>query len=118
MKFAELRVAAARWQIESIGREEGYVVFKYTNRPKIEELKRATRGRLRIVDDGSAYWPLDKPFSSGRGKDEGAGLPAFTVKTTANSKKEGPLTPAPSPGERELDADALLAIVESVLQSG
>jgi hypothetical protein len=72
-------VAAARWQIESIGREEGYIVFKYTNRPKIDELKRATRNRLRIVDDGSAYWPLDN---------------------------------------NNLDADRLLAIVESVLQSG
>jgi transcription-repair coupling factor (superfamily II helicase) len=79
LKFAELRVAAARWQIESIGREEGFIVFKYTNRPKIEELKRATRNRLRIVDDGSAYWPLDN---------------------------------------NNLDADRLLAIVESVLQSG
>jgi transcription-repair coupling factor (superfamily II helicase) len=79
LKFAELRVAAARWQVESIGREEGFIVFKYTNRPRPEELKRATRNRLRIVDDGSAYWPLD------------------------NS---------------DLDADRLLAIVESVLQSG
>ena len=72
-------MAAARWQIESIGREEDYIVFKYTNRPKIDELKRATRNRLRIVDDGSAYWPLDN---------------------------------------NNLDADRLLAIVESVLQSG
>jgi hypothetical protein len=72
-------VAAARWQIESIGREDGYIVFKYTNRPKIEELKRATRGRLRVVDDGSTYWPLAK---------------------------------------NHLEADQLLAIVESVLQSG
>ena len=93
-------MAAARWQIESIGREEGYVVFKYTNRPKIEELKRATRGRLRIVDDGSAYWPLEKPFSSGRGKDEGA-VCRHSPSDNSNSKKEGPLTPALSPGERE-----------------
>jgi transcription-repair coupling factor (superfamily II helicase) len=60
VKFGEIRVAAARWQIESIGREEGYVVFQFTNRPKIEELNRANRGRLRIVDNRSAYLPLDK----------------------------------------------------------
>ncbi len=57
-KFAELRIAAAGWQIESIGREEGYVVFQYHSRPKIEELNKLNRGRLRIVDDRSAYLPL------------------------------------------------------------
>jgi transcription-repair coupling factor (superfamily II helicase) len=60
VKFAEIRVAAAHWQIESIGREEGYVVFQFASRPKIEELNRANRGRLRIVDNRSAYLPHDK----------------------------------------------------------
>ncbi len=60
VKFAELRVASARWQIESVGREEGYIVFQFASRPKIEELNRANRGRLRIVDNRSAYLPLDK----------------------------------------------------------
>jgi transcription-repair coupling factor (superfamily II helicase) len=58
VQFAQLRIAAARWQIESIGREEGYVVFQYLNRQKIEELNRLCKNQLRIVDDRSAYLPL------------------------------------------------------------
>jgi transcription-repair coupling factor (superfamily II helicase) len=57
-KFAGLRISSAGWQIESIGREEGYMVFQYHSRQKIEELNRLNRGRLRIVDDRSAYLPL------------------------------------------------------------
>ncbi len=63
VKFAEMRVAAARWQIDSIGREEGYLVVQYTSRPKIEELKVANHGRLRIADHRSAYLPIDKQIS-------------------------------------------------------
>jgi transcription-repair coupling factor (superfamily II helicase) len=57
-KLAQLRIAAAHWQIDSIGREEGYLVFHYNSRAKIEELKQLNRGGLRIVDDSSAYLPL------------------------------------------------------------
>ena len=57
---AELRIAAAGWQIDAIRREEGFVVFDYRNRPRIEELARARPGRLRLVDERSAYMPLEK----------------------------------------------------------
>jgi transcription-repair coupling factor (superfamily II helicase) len=57
-KLAQLRIAAAGWQIASVGREEGYLVLQYNNRPKIEELNSLNRGRLRVVDDRSAYLPL------------------------------------------------------------
>jgi transcription-repair coupling factor (superfamily II helicase) len=57
-KLAQLRIAAAEWQIASVGREEGYLVFQYNNRPKIEELNSLNRGRLRVVDERSAYLPL------------------------------------------------------------
>jgi transcription-repair coupling factor (superfamily II helicase) len=57
-KLAQLRIASAQWQIDLIGREEGYLVFRYSNRQKIEELNQQNRGRLRIVDDRSAYLPL------------------------------------------------------------
>ncbi|HEY2882226.1 MAG TPA: transcription-repair coupling factor, partial [Pirellulales bacterium] len=77
VKFAQLRIAAAGWQLESVGREEGYLVFQYNSRQKVEELNRLNRGRLRIVDDRSAYFPLKGQSS---------------------------------------DPDALLALVESVLQ--
>ncbi|HZZ29129.1 MAG TPA: transcription-repair coupling factor [Pirellulales bacterium] len=58
VRFAQLRIAAAQWHIASIGREEGYLVFQYANRLKIEELNRLNNNRLRIVDDRSAYLPL------------------------------------------------------------
>jgi transcription-repair coupling factor (superfamily II helicase) len=57
---AELRIAAARWQIDAIRREEGFVVFDYRNRSRIEELAKLRRGRLRLVDARSAYMPLEK----------------------------------------------------------
>ncbi len=60
VRFARLRIAAARWQIESIVREEGYLVMPFTSRAKIDELNRLNRGRLRIVENRSAYLPLDK----------------------------------------------------------
>jgi transcription-repair coupling factor (superfamily II helicase) len=62
-KLAQLRISAARWQISSIGREQGYLVFQYGNRQKIEQLKALNRGRLRIVDDRSAYLPLNSQSS-------------------------------------------------------
>jgi transcription-repair coupling factor (superfamily II helicase) len=76
-RFAQLRIAAANWRIESIEREDGYVVFPFANRPRIDELNQLNRGRLRIVENRQAYLPLDG--------------------------KAG-------------DPDALLALVESVLQ--
>jgi transcription-repair coupling factor (superfamily II helicase) len=67
-KFAELRVAAARWTIESIGREEGYIVMPFTNRAKIDALNKLNSnpkaagggGKLRIVENRLAYLPLEK----------------------------------------------------------
>ena len=79
LKITGLRIAAARWQIESIHREDGFVVLPFVNRPKIDELNRLNSGRLRIVENRSAYLPLDGQMN---------------------------------------DPDALLALVESVLQSG
>jgi transcription-repair coupling factor (superfamily II helicase) len=63
VKFAELRVAAAKWQLESIDREEGYVVMPFASRTKIDELNRQLRGQLRIVENRKAYLPL-KPADS------------------------------------------------------
>ena len=63
VEFAKVRMAAARWQIESIGREEGYIVMPFASREKIDELNRANRGRLRIVENRSAYLPLPKPLA-------------------------------------------------------
>jgi transcription-repair coupling factor (superfamily II helicase) len=53
--LAELRVAAYRWRIASIHLEPPYVVFRYRSARLIQELATHSRGRLRIVDNQSAY---------------------------------------------------------------
>jgi transcription-repair coupling factor (superfamily II helicase) len=57
--LAKLRIWAHGWGVESVHLEEGYVVLRYTDRKKIEQLSRKS-GKLRIVDDMSAYLPLPK----------------------------------------------------------
>jgi len=60
LSLAELRIAATRWKIDSIQREENYAVLGYTDRRKIEDLANQNRGKVRIVDHKSAYVPLDR----------------------------------------------------------
>ena len=38
--------------------EEKFLVLRYSNRPRIEQLAKLHRKQLRIVDERSAYWPL------------------------------------------------------------
>ena len=56
--LAELRVAAHRWRIEAVHVEPPFVVFRYRSARLIRELAAQSRGRLRIVDNQSAYLPL------------------------------------------------------------
>jgi transcription-repair coupling factor (superfamily II helicase) len=53
---------AALWQISSISIEEQFVVLRYGNRQRIEQLAKLRRGQLRIVDERSAYLPIPKGF--------------------------------------------------------
>jgi transcription-repair coupling factor (superfamily II helicase) len=57
--LAELRIAAHRWQIDTIHLEDQYVVFTYTSAGKIRELAAQSGGALRVVDGRSAYLPLN-----------------------------------------------------------
>ncbi len=57
--LAELRMDAHRWRIESIHVEPPYVVFRYRLGRLIRELAAQSGGRLRIVDNQSAYLPLN-----------------------------------------------------------
>ena len=61
--LARLRIWADGWQIESIHLEEGFVVFGYTARKRIEQLAKKSGQRLRVVDDRSAYLPIDKDLT-------------------------------------------------------
>jgi len=64
LMLAELRIAAHRWQIKSIHMEDHYVVFVYTSRRRIRQLASLAGGRLRVVDEQSAYLPLDKAVTA------------------------------------------------------
>jgi transcription-repair coupling factor (superfamily II helicase) len=55
LELSELRIDAAIWQISAIFVEDAYLVFRYGHRPRIEQLARMSGGRLRVVDDKSAY---------------------------------------------------------------
>jgi transcription-repair coupling factor (superfamily II helicase) len=55
LELAELRIDAAIWQIAAIFVEDEYLVFRYGHRPRIEQLARLSGGRMRVVDDKSAY---------------------------------------------------------------
>ncbi len=64
LRLAELRLLAARWKVATIHLEkpaEGVVgptdvVLGYRNTKRIEELAARSGGRLRVVDDASAYF--------------------------------------------------------------
>ncbi len=59
LELALLRIYAARWGISTIQREEIYAVLCYQHRPLIEQLAKLSNGKLRVVDEQSAYLPLD-----------------------------------------------------------
>ncbi len=65
LRYSEIRLLAARWQLSAIHLEkvnEGSgptdVVLSYRSRRRVERLARASKGELRIVDDQSAYLRL------------------------------------------------------------
>ncbi|HEY7327100.1 MAG TPA: transcription-repair coupling factor [Gemmataceae bacterium] len=66
MRLAELRLLAAQWKIASIHLERSAevgstavdVVLGYRNPRRIRELADSSEGRLRVVDDASAYFRL------------------------------------------------------------
>ena len=60
LSLEELRIDAAIWQIAEIYREGRFVVFRYTNRARMEQLARRQNGKLRIVDDQCAYLAIPK----------------------------------------------------------
>ena len=60
---ARLRVAAAAFGIDAIGREAGMVLLRHHDRRALERLKAAgppAARSLRLVDDRTAYLPLDQ----------------------------------------------------------
>ena len=57
--LAQLRLLAAMWQINSIYLDdEGFLVFKYSDRQRIEQLKRSVGNKIRIADHNTVYIKL------------------------------------------------------------
>ncbi len=64
LTLAEVRLEAAVWQLGSIFIEDRFLVFKYGVRSRVEQLAKANRGKLRIVDSDSAYLPIPPQVQS------------------------------------------------------
>ncbi len=56
---AELRVLAERWQLSRIHVEDEYAVLSYRSPKRIGALAKARPGEVRVVDEKTAYVPLD-----------------------------------------------------------
>lgn len=59
-RLAELRLDAAVWRIEAIYREDGHLVFRYSDRSRAEQLARQSDGELLLVDHQSLYLKVAK----------------------------------------------------------
>ena len=60
LEKAELRLEAALWQIFKISVEDEFLMFRYGDRGRIEQLARQHSGQLRIVDSVTACYPLEQ----------------------------------------------------------
>jgi transcription-repair coupling factor (superfamily II helicase) len=58
LDLTELKMDAALWHISTIFVEGDFVVFRYDDRQRIEQLVRQHAGKLRLVDEHSVYLPL------------------------------------------------------------
>ncbi|MHC5544283.1 TRCF domain-containing protein, partial [Singulisphaera rosea] len=60
MAEAELRILAERWQLERIHVEDEYAVLTYRNPKRIASLAALHPRIVRIVDEKTAYIPLEE----------------------------------------------------------
>jgi transcription-repair coupling factor (superfamily II helicase) len=58
LSLAELRIWAHNWGVQDIHLEDNYAVFVYTKKSLMEKLAARASGRLRVVDNRTAYLPL------------------------------------------------------------
>jgi transcription-repair coupling factor (superfamily II helicase) len=62
---AHLRILAETWQIGRIHVEEEYIVLTYRSAKKIESLARRHPGLVRVVDEKTAYVPMEDKWPKG-----------------------------------------------------
>ncbi len=67
LELTEMRIDAAIWQVSAVYIEDQYLVFRYANRARIEQLNRLSGNRLRIVDSANAYLPAEQHVGDARG---------------------------------------------------
>ncbi|MCE9533510.1 MAG: transcription-repair coupling factor [Planctomycetes bacterium] len=60
LKQTELRLLASRWQVASIHRNGPDIVLTYRSPKRIKQLAEKSLGRLKVVDEQSAYWRLQE----------------------------------------------------------
>jgi transcription-repair coupling factor (superfamily II helicase) len=58
LRTTEVRLLCVNWQIAGIHRDGKDLIFSYRNAKKIAELASLSRGRLKVVDEKSAYLRL------------------------------------------------------------
>ena len=65
LELTRLRCDAALWGLDAIQIEDSYLVLRYRDRTRIEQLARLNGGRLRVVDEATAYLPLGSAAKQG-----------------------------------------------------
>jgi transcription-repair coupling factor (superfamily II helicase) len=68
LRTTEIRLLCVQWQIAGVHRDNRDMIFTYRNGQKIQQLAAMSRGRLKVVDEKSAYLRL-KP-EDGDGAEE------------------------------------------------
>lgn len=58
MRITELRLMAARWQISTVHRNGPDIVLTYGSDKRIKQLAERSRGRIKVIDEKSAYLRL------------------------------------------------------------
>jgi len=64
LSLEELRIDASIWHIAEVYLEDRFIVFRYTNRPRMEQLAKHHNGKLRIIDDQCAYLTIPEGVTS------------------------------------------------------
>ena len=91
---AELRILAERWQLGRIHVEDEYAVLTYRSARRIESLAKAHPDRIRIVDEKTAYVPLEEKHLKGS-------QVAPILKELLSPRDEPKEKPRPSPKPRD-----------------
>jgi transcription-repair coupling factor (superfamily II helicase) len=71
---AELRIRAEQWQIRRIHIEDGFAVLTYGSARRLATLDQRHPGRIRVVDERTAYVPVESDAKRPSGQEVAAAL--------------------------------------------